>query len=157
MRDGVPSNGMAYNRFRETFFPQLHILQEENQSDEDREVFEAALEFSQNREMQPEVIEKRIKDLEKHIKAKIANNYFQVRKAFLALDTDFDGFITVEDLLRYMGHHEKVNFDDMKKLIMDKDPTKTGRLGYTEFSKWMGGTIHQTAGFYFRHDSSKNP
>lgn len=157
MRDGVPSNGMAYNRFRETFFPQLHILQEENQSDEDREVFEAALEFTQNRETQPEVIEKRIKDLEKHIKAKIANNYFQVRKAFLALDTDFDGFITVEDLLRYMGHNEKVNFDDMKKLIMDKDPTKTGRLGYTEFSKWMGGTIHQTAGFYFRHDSSKNP
>ena len=91
-------------------------------------MFETALEFTQNKELQPAVIEKRIKDLEKHIKLKIANNYFQVRKAFLALDADFDGFITVEDLLRYMGHNEKVNYDDMKKLIMDKDPTKTGRL-----------------------------
>ena len=98
-------------------------------------------------------MEKRIKDLEKHIKNKIANNYFQVRKAFLALDTDFDGYITVEDLLRYMGHNEQINYNDLKKLIMDKDPQKTGRLGYTEFSKWLGGTIHQTAGFYFRHDS----
>ena len=63
----------------------------------------------------------------------------------------------MEDLLRYMGHNESINYNDLKKLIMDKDPQKTGRLGYTEFSKWLGGTIHQTAGFYFRHDSQKNP
>ena len=40
---------MAYNRFRETFFPQLHILDEENQSDEDRQVIETALEFCTNK------------------------------------------------------------------------------------------------------------
>ena len=84
-------------------------------------------------------MEKRIKDLEKHIKLKIANNYFQVRKAFLALDTDFDGYITVEDLMRWLGN---ANYNDLKKLINDKDPTKSGRLGYSEFSKWLGGTIH---------------
>ena len=157
IRDNVPPTGMAYNRFRETFFPQLHILDEENQSDEDRQVIETALEFCTNKGKQSEIMEKRIKDLEKHIKLKIANNYFQVRKAFLALDTDFDGYITVEDLMRFLGNSENANYNDLKKLIMDKDPEKSGRLGYGEFSKWLGGTIHQTAGFYFRHDSQKNP
>ena len=76
-----------------------------------------------------------------------------MRKAFLALDTDFDGYITVEDLMRWLGSNDNVNYNDLKKLIMDKDPQKSGRLGYSEFSKWLGGTIHQTAGFYFRHDS----
>ena len=80
-----------------------------------------------------------------------------MRKAFLALDTDFDGYITVEDLMRWLGSNDNVNYNDLKKLIMDKDPQKSGRLGYSEFSKWLGGTIHQTAGFYFRHDSQKNP
>ena len=36
LKDGVPPNGMSYDKFREIFFPQLHILDEENQSDEDR-------------------------------------------------------------------------------------------------------------------------
>ena len=80
-----------------------------------------------------------------------------MRKAFLALDTDFDGYITVEDLMRWLGSNDNVNYNDLKKLIMDKDPQKSGRLGYSEFSKWLRGTIHQTAGFYFRHDSQKNP
>ena len=133
------------------------MLDEELQSNEDREVLETALQFTTNKGKQSEVMEKRIKDLENHIKLKIANNYFQVRKAFLALDTDFDGYITVEDLMRWLGSNDNVNYNDLKKLIMDKDPQKSGRLGYSEFSKWLGGTIHQTAGFYFRHDSQKNP
>jgi hypothetical protein len=91
-----------------------------------------------------------------------------VRKAFLGLDTDYDGFITVEDILRNFGDQttaqgkEKVsgsgiNFNDLKKLIMEKDSTKTGKLGYTDFSKWVGNCIHSSEGFYFRHDSVKNP
>jgi hypothetical protein len=91
-----------------------------------------------------------------------------VRKAFLGLDTDYDGFITVEDILRNFGDqttgHGKdknsgsgINFNDLKKLIMEKDSTKTGKLGYTDFSKWVGNCIHSSEGFYFRHDSVKNP
>ena len=91
-----------------------------------------------------------------------------MRKAFLGLDTDYDGFITVEDILRNFGDQttaqakEKVsgsgiNFNDLKKLIMEKDSTKTGKLGYTDFSKWVGNCIHSSEGFYFRHDSVKNP
>ena len=91
-----------------------------------------------------------------------------MRKAFLGLDTDYDGFITVEDILRNFGdqttgqNKEKIrgsgiNFNDLKKLIMEKDSTKRGKLGYTDFSKWVGNCIHSSEGFYFRHDSVKNP
>jgi hypothetical protein len=45
-----------------------------------------------------------------------------VRKAFLDLDTDYDGFVTVEDILRYFGTENKeFDFKDLKKLIVDKD------------------------------------
>jgi hypothetical protein len=40
---------------------------------------------------------------------------------------------------------------------MEKDSTKRGKLGYADFSKWVGNSIHQSEGFYFRHDSIKNP
>jgi uncharacterized protein YeeX (DUF496 family) len=37
------------------------------------------------------------------LKDKFSNNWDSVRKAFLGLDTDYDGFITVEDILRNFG------------------------------------------------------
>ena len=40
---------------------------------------------------------------------------------------------------------------------MDLDSTKQGTLNYYDFSKWMGDAIHIREGFYFRHDSQKNP
>ena len=45
-----------------------------------------------------------------------------VRKAFLDLDSDYDGFVTVEDILRYFGSEDKdLDFKDLTKLIFDKD------------------------------------
>jgi len=41
--------------------------------------------------------------------------------------------------------------------MIDKDHKKQGRLGYMDFSKWLGNAIHMSEGFYFRHDSIKNP
>ena len=41
--------------------------------------------------------------------------------------------------------------------MKDKDSRKKGCLSYADFSKWMGVVIHQSEGFYFRHDSIKNP
>lgn len=99
-----------------------------------------------------------MKKLEKLLKERFSNNWDSVRKAFLGLDTDYDGYITVEDILRYFGQDNKeFIFNDLKKLIMDKDSTKRGKLGYADFSKWVGNSIHQSEGFYFRHDSIKNP
>jgi Ca2+-binding EF-hand superfamily protein len=79
-----------------------------------------------------------------------------VRKAFLDLDTDYDGYVTIEDILRNFGA-DNVDFNDLKKLIKDKDIRKVGKISYSDFSKWMGGVIHMSEGFYFRHDSQKNP
>ena len=41
--------------------------------------------------------------------------------------------------------------------MMHKDAKGVGSLDYTDFSKWMGSSIEPSAGFYFRHDSIKNP
>lgn len=103
------------------------------------------------------IITDRLKKLEKVLKDKFSNNWESVRKAFLALDSDYDGYITVEDILRYFGQENDLDFNDLKKLIKDKDSKKIGKIGYTDFSKWVGNTIHQSEGFYFRHDSIKNP
>ena len=92
------------------------------------------------------------------LKDKFQNNWVSVRKAFLDLDTDYDGFITVEDILRFCGGVSKeFDFNDIRKLIQDKDNKRQGKISYADFSKWMGGVIHQSEGFYFRHDSMKNP
>ena len=42
----------------------------------------------------------RLKNLELMIKHKMKNNYTSVRRAFLQLDSDHDGIITVEDFIR---------------------------------------------------------
>lgn len=96
--------------------------------------------------------------MEKLLKEKFSNNWESVRKAFLALDSDHDGYITVEDILRHFGQEKSlVNYNDLKKIIVDKDSKKRGMIGYTDFSKWVGNAIHMSEGFYFRHDSVKNP
>ncbi len=50
-----------------------------------------------------------------------------------------------------------MNYNDLKKIVVDKDSKKRGMLAYTDFSKWVGNAIHMSEGFYFRHDSIKNP
>lgn len=80
-----------------------------------------------------------------------------MRKAFLALDSDYDGYISVEDILKYFANETDLNYNDLKKLLIDKDTKKEGRLSYMDFSKWLGNAIHMSEAFYFRHDSIKNP
>lgn len=64
------------------------------------------------------------------MKDKISNIFTSVRKAFLELDIDHDGFISVEDILRYFGIDTEFNFNDLKKLFIDKDSSKYGWLSY---------------------------
>lgn len=64
----------------------------------------------------------RLYRLEQLIKDKFANNWVSVRKAFLDLDSDYDGFVTVDDILRFFGSEDKdLDFKDLTKLIVDKD------------------------------------
>jgi len=61
------------------------------------------------------------------LKDKFSNNWESVRKAFLALDSDYDGYITVEDILRHFGQEGRVNYNDLKKIVIDKDSKKEGK------------------------------
>lgn len=46
-------------------------------------------------------VEKRLRLLEDKIKSKISDSFISVRKAFLELDSDYDGFITIENILKF--------------------------------------------------------
>jgi len=46
---------------------------------------------------------------------------------------------------------------DLKKLIESKNAWNQGQISYEDFSAWVGQSIHMSEGFYFRHDSVKNP
>jgi len=82
-----------------------------------------------------------------------------VRKAFLDLDVDKDGEISPEDIMRFFGDAGNNLFDyyDLVKILEDLDSERRGKINYNDFCKWMGGAIHKSEGFLFRHDSIKNP
>lgn len=151
------SPGLVFDNFKKTFFAHLYLVQEGKDDADDIEAREHKEELLKNKNEQPLVIEERLKQLESKLKIKFSSCFESVRKAFLALDADYDGFITVEDILKYFANETTINYNDLKKLILDKDHKKMGRLGYMDFSKWLGNSIHQSEGFYFRHDSVKNP
>ena len=75
------------------------------------------------------------------------------------LDSDKDGYITVEDFLHNFGEEMKnIDYHDLKKLIWSRSSSKNrGKVSYEDFSAWLGNAIHMSEGFYFRHDSVKNP
>lgn len=98
-----------------------------------------------------------MKALEEVLKKKFASNYVSVREAFLNLDDDFNGVIDCEDVLRHFKPEDNIDYYDLLKLMKEKDSKGVGTVGYSDFSRWLGGAIHQVAGFYFRHDSQKNP
>jgi Ca2+-binding EF-hand superfamily protein len=150
------TNGVSLDTFKKIFFPQLYLVQEDKDDSEEMKAKEMRQQIDNNRAEQPKLIEQRIKDLEIKIKLKFSNQFDSVKKAFLSLDSDYDGYVTAEELIKIIGSGD-TRFADLSKLVMDKDTTKTGKLNYTDFSKWLGGVIQMSEGFYFRHDSSKNP
>ncbi len=74
---------------------------------------------------------------------RLNSNYPTVRKAFLALDFDHDGYITVEDFLRCFEGSD-LNFNDLRKLIESKSKflSNKGKLSYEDFSAWVGNSIN---------------
>ena len=67
-----------------------------------------------------------------------------MRKAFLDLDDNHDGFVEPSDIIRRYGGSIDFVFADLKKIMAENDSTKsgTGRLNYQDFSRWVGGAIH---------------
>ena len=79
----------------------------------------------------PESIKLRLKKLDTLLKDKITKNWVSVRKAFLDLDTDYDGFISVEDIVRYFGIDTDFSIKDLKKIMMDRDVShNSGKISY---------------------------
>ena len=93
------------------------------------------------------------------LRLKFQDTWVSVRKAFLDLDYDKDGEISPEDIMRYFGDQGNQLFDylDLVKVLEDIDSKNRGTINYADFCKWMGGAIHKSEGFLFRHDSVKNP
>ncbi|VDK32762.1 unnamed protein product, partial [Dibothriocephalus latus] len=59
------------------------------------------------------------------------------QKAFQAIDTDNDGFITIEELKEYMGRmHYKESF--VAKWISLFDPEGSGQITYKQYCETLG-------------------
>lgn len=119
----------------------MYLVQEDKDDADDIKAKEMRQQLDHHKNEQPKIIEQRLLQLENKIKLKFSNQFDSVKKAFLTLDGDYDGFITVEDLIKAVGNSGDLNFGDFQKLVMDKDSSKKGKIGYTDFSKWLGNTI----------------
>ena len=100
----------------------------------------------------------RMKKIEDLLKQKFSNNWVSIRKAFLDIDMDYDGYITAEDIARQFGKdNQKLDFRDLRTLIRNRDSNRKGKIDFKDFCRWMGGAIEPSETFYFRHDSLRNP
>ena len=101
-----------------------------------------------------------MKEIEEVLKKRLSSNWVSVRKAFLDLDEDYDGFLTAEDFAKLVGGSSgssKFDFNLLKMLTKMKNTRIEPKINYTEFCKWFGADIEPSESFYFRHDSHKNP
>lgn len=97
-----------------------------------------------------------MKHIEEVLKERLSSNWVSVRKAFLDLDEDFDGFVTSENFAKLMGGSSgstKFDYNLLKMLIKMKNTRMSPEINYTEFCKWFGSVIEPVEAFYFRHDS----
>jgi hypothetical protein len=135
-------HGLEFDGFKKYFFPHLYLVQADPDDFDDKNAYLKKKELLDNKDKTPGVIEDRLMALEIRLKRKFNTCFESVRKAFLCLDSDYDGFITVEDIMKYFGNETDLNFHDLKKLIQDKDSKREGKLSYMDFSKWLGNSIH---------------
>ena len=97
--------------------------------------------------------------IEKQLQKKLQLNYSNVKKCFLELDTDQDGFIDAEDLARFLKNSvgTALDYTMLEYLIKVRCKQNTTQINYTKFCAWLGPSIEPIEAFYFRHDSNKNP
>ncbi len=98
----------------------------------------------------------KMKQIEDILKDRLSSNWVSVRKAFLDLDEDFDGYLTAENFAKLIGGStgsSKFDFNLLKMLIKMKNSKMEPQINYTEFCKWFGAVIEPVEAFYFRHDS----
>ncbi len=107
------TGSLNFENFKKKFFSHLYIVED----------YDGDSNFQHNSiaTIDRESIMTRLKDLEKMLKKRFQNTWTSVRRAFLDLDTNQDGFIGPEDIIRYFNQAVKeINFNDLKKLMSDK-------------------------------------
>lgn len=134
--------GMNFEIFKRHFFPS-EALRYENPMRRMVKGSANDVEISNN-----EDAKLKLKELDTVLKKKFENNWVSVRKAFLDLDLDYDGYIQPEDIARYFQNDSnRIDFNVLKHLLIHRDRNKKGRIDYTDFSKWLGSSIEPSAGF----------
>lgn len=145
---------MDYETFKKIFFPKRSGDEADDNEMEEELKFDA----KDDDLMKSDIIAKRMMKIEMQIKERFSNNWTSVRKAFLDMDKDYDGFINSEDIATYFGKGDKkLDYRDLRMLIKNRDSKRRGLIDFKDFCRWMGNSIEPSEGFYFRHDSFRNP
>ena len=105
---------MSFDAFKRTFFAHLHHTF--NIGGNDLGTTFNSEEQAVTVDDQESLKDKRRK-LETYMKEKFTKSWISVRKAFLDLDNDHDGYITHEDIIRYFRTEKEFPYLDIKKLI----------------------------------------
>lgn len=96
-----------------------------------------------------------VKALDQELKKKLGNNFNSIRKAWLELDEKHIGYITAEEIARFLGASGQKRFDFtlLEILVKMRASNLNTRIFYKDFCSWLGSSIEPTEAFYFRHDS----
>jgi Ca2+-binding EF-hand superfamily protein len=72
--------------------------------------YKSVSEDGKNDEELNDLVTERLKKIDSVLKQKLRNQFVSVRKAFLSLDSDHDGFITTEDFFRCLGEMREFSY-----------------------------------------------
>ncbi len=104
----ISSGGLSFDKFKKMFFPKMFLINDSEESDDEKlnkmnkQNLKVGASDDKDQEAQS-ILAERLKKMEKLLKDKFSNNWESVRKAFLDLDSDYDCYITIEDILRHFG------------------------------------------------------
>lgn len=121
---------MPFELFKKEFFSKSSAVSEAREAQEE----ELQLDQNLDEKTKSDIVVNRMKKIEDLLKEKFSNNWVSIRKAFLDIDMDYDGFITAEDIARQFGKdNQKLDFRDLRTLIKNRDSQRKGKIDFKDF------------------------
>ena len=102
--------GLVFDKFKAVFFPHLTMTGDEKPEKSTQARFNKLRRTGYD--FRPE-IKASLKNLERMIRDRLQNNFNSVRKAFLNIDADFDGYVTPDDIMSFFGCNGDFSYDDL--------------------------------------------